>query len=345
MTAIYDPIRDRMVIFGGSTSDDYYGVHNDVWELDLTGPPTWSHLAPGGTLPIPRRSGTAIYDPLRDRMILYGGWDSTENGTASFLGDTWALSFPGNQWAQLSPAGTTPAGRDAPASAIYDPLGDRMVLFGGWSGVAMLGDTEFLTWGGVGTAASVTANSQADPDAVHLQWSVENATGTHAAVYRRDSETEWTSIATVEADASGVVTYDDPSVVAGGQYDYLLLVFSQRGETLDGEALVDVPAVVAGVEPGVRASFALDRVRPNPVVDRFEVSFSLPGGEPARLELLDLNGRRVFAREVGSLGAGSHHLEIGGGRDFSPGMYFLRLEQSGRSLVTRVVMLGGPGAQ
>ena len=80
-------------------------------------------------------------------------------------------------------------------------------------------------------------------------------------------------------------------------------------------------------------------------MDRFEVSFSLPGSEPARLELVDLNGRRVLAREVGSFGAGSHHLEIGGGRDFSPGMYFLRLAQAGRSQVTRVVMLGGPKAQ
>ena len=125
MTAIYDQVRDRMVIFGGSTSDDYYGVHNDVWELDMTGTPTWHHLAPSGPSPIARRSGTAIYDPLRDRMVLYGGWDSTENGTYSFLGDTWALSFPGNQWTQLVPAGTTPAGRDVPAAAIYDRRAQR----------------------------------------------------------------------------------------------------------------------------------------------------------------------------------------------------------------------------
>jgi hypothetical protein len=79
-------------------------------------------------------------------------------------------------------------------------------------------------------------------------------------------------------------------------------------------------------------------VIPNPVVDRFSVSFSLPSAAPARLELIDLSGRRVFSRDVGALGAGSHHLEIDAARSFAPGMYFLRLAQSGRMLSSRVVI-------
>ena len=42
-TAIYDPVRDRMVVFGGW--DGSY--RNDVWVLSLSGTPAWSELSPG----------------------------------------------------------------------------------------------------------------------------------------------------------------------------------------------------------------------------------------------------------------------------------------------------------
>ena len=80
MYAIYDPVRNRMITFGGSTSDEYFGVNNNTWELRLDGTPTWNQLAPTGTLPSARRSGTAIYDPLRDRMVLFGGYAPGTSG-------------------------------------------------------------------------------------------------------------------------------------------------------------------------------------------------------------------------------------------------------------------------
>jgi hypothetical protein len=336
MTSIYDLVRDRMVVFGGSTGGGYYGVHNDTWVLNLhSDTPSWHQLSPSGTLPTARRTMASIYDPLRDRMIVFAGWDGTENGTASFLNDTWALSLTGSpEWTQLLPEGTTPTGRDAMAAA-YDPLGDRMVVFGGWSGLTMLGDTQFLSWGGIGQAANVSASSQADPDVAHVQWDVQNATGSYVGVYRRQSGTPWSSIATAQSNASGTVAFDDPTVTPGEQYAYMLAVSSELGAELGGEAWVDVPTG-ATVSP-TPLTFALHRVRPNPVVGRFVASFALPGAAPARLELLDVAGRRVFSRAVGSLGPGSHTLEMGA-RAFAPGMYFLRLVQSGRSASTRVVV-------
>ena len=102
-TAIYDPVRDRMVVFGGYDG----GYRNDVWALSLAGSPAWSELAPGGTPPSARDAHTAIYDPVRDRMVVFGGYDG-----ASLRNDVWALSLSGSPaWSELAPAGTPPVAR------------------------------------------------------------------------------------------------------------------------------------------------------------------------------------------------------------------------------------------
>jgi hypothetical protein len=127
-TAIYDPLRDRMVVFGGSYYDGTYHYRNDVWALSLGGSPAWSELAPAGTLPSPRSGHTAIYDPLRDRMVVFGGDDG------SLRNDVWALSLAASvTWSELAAAGTLPSPRSE-HTAIYDPVRDRMVVSAGWDG-------------------------------------------------------------------------------------------------------------------------------------------------------------------------------------------------------------------
>lgn len=337
MTSIYDPIRDRMVIFGGSTSDAYFGVRNDTWELDLHDRPTWRKLNPAGPLPAARRSGTAIYDPLRDRMLIYAGWDSGPD-LSDFLGDVWAESFGlSPAWTQLAPAGTNPTGRDA-MSAIYDPFGDRMVVFGGGYGSTMLGDTDFLSFGGEGAAASFASSASSSPALVSVDWDVQNTTGTLAAVYRTANGADWTSVAIVQTDNAGVAHYHDNAVTPGSQYGYQLVVPTQLGEAFGGQTWVTVPT--SDVPPGGSLSFALDPVAPNPAVGRFHASFTLPSADPARLELIDVAGRRIAAREVGSLGPGRHEIALADARQLAAGIYFVRLTQGGRVATRRVAVEG-----
>jgi hypothetical protein len=143
--AIYDPVRDRMVMFGGSNSAGYHdSVVNDVWALSLSGSPAWTQLTPDGTPPIARMGQAGIYDPIRDRMIVFGGDD--DNGT--ILSDTWALSLTGSPtWTKLTPA-DTPQGPRAYHTAVYDPVQDRMVVFGGWNGSVLLNDVWALSLSG-----------------------------------------------------------------------------------------------------------------------------------------------------------------------------------------------------
>ena len=124
-TAIYDPVRDRMMVYGGTSADGPGGV----WALDLANTPAWSELTPEGAGPGTRSGARAIYDPAGDRMLVFGGyvWESDTLGS-----DVWALSLSGvPTWTLLSTRGTPP-NRRTEAAAIYDPVRQRMVVFGGW---------------------------------------------------------------------------------------------------------------------------------------------------------------------------------------------------------------------
>ena len=123
-STIYDPIRDRLVVFGGQS---YAGTSNEVWTFTLAGIPRWQQLLPSGTPPTPRAFHSAIYDSLRDRMIVFGGADAASVAK----NEVWALSFAGNPtWSKLAPTGTPPAPRQW-HSAVYDRARDRMLVFGG----------------------------------------------------------------------------------------------------------------------------------------------------------------------------------------------------------------------
>src|SRR5262245_2395033 len=68
--AVYDAAHDRMVVFGGYSSRD---LVNDVWVLTFSGTPEWTQLAPAGTPPSARRLMSAVYDPVRNRLVVFGG--------------------------------------------------------------------------------------------------------------------------------------------------------------------------------------------------------------------------------------------------------------------------------
>lgn len=95
----------------------------------------------------------------------------------------------------------------------------------------------------------------------------------------------------------------------------------------------------AGADPPP-VELVLRAVGPNPTRGgALTVCFTLPSGTAASLELLDVAGRRIAAREVGSLGAGQHTLDLGEGQHLAPGLYLVRLTQGANTRVKRVVVL------
>ncbi|HYM80339.1 MAG TPA: T9SS type A sorting domain-containing protein [Candidatus Limnocylindria bacterium] len=181
------------------------------------------------------------------------------------------------------------------------------------------------------TAIQVSlAHVSAESDRVQLVWHVAADRPVTTAVYRRTESSDWNVIASPAPNGAGLVEYADRDVAPGSRYGYRLGIDDGQGEVLSGEAWIEVPST---------ARFALQGARPNPTDRDLWIGFSLAGPEPATLELLDIAGRRVRERAVGTLGAGSHLVNLNDGSPLQPGVYVVRLVQGERSLTARVSVI------
>jgi len=88
----------------------------------------------------------------------------------------------------------------------------------------------------------------------------------------------------------------------------------------------------------IAAAFALESSAPNPAHGELALRFTLPDARPATLSLIDVAGRRVATREVGTLGSGHHVVRFADLARLAPGVYLARLEQAGRRASMRVVI-------
>jgi hypothetical protein len=143
----YDPNSNSLIVFGGS--DCSTGYFNDVWVLSNAngevGTPAWTQLTPSGTPPAARESGSVVYDPTNNVLMVYGG-----DAGGSPFGDVWTLSNANGSggtptWTQLSPTGTPPMARTG-QSATYDQTNNRMTVFGGSYSGFTLTDAWVLTF-------------------------------------------------------------------------------------------------------------------------------------------------------------------------------------------------------
>ena len=134
----YDSGRAKVVLFGGYSSvagscgpedsDDC----SDTWEWDGV---AWIRREP--PISPPGRHGTALaYDAARRETVLFGGRWLAANGVRH-LQDTWA--WDGSDWTERA-AASPPSPRFG-HRMVYDPLRQRVVLFGGGDADAAVGDT------------------------------------------------------------------------------------------------------------------------------------------------------------------------------------------------------------
>ena len=88
----YDPITNRLTIFGGY--NDALGYFSDVWVLTnangVGGEPEWIQLAPNGVLPVARITHLVGYSMSSNRMIMAMG--GSDYATDFYLNDVWLLT-------------------------------------------------------------------------------------------------------------------------------------------------------------------------------------------------------------------------------------------------------------
>ena len=85
---------------------------------------------------------------------------------------------------------------------------------------------------------------------------------------------------------------------------------------------------------------ALESPRPNPTrAGAMVMRFTLPKAGAASLAVFDVAGRRLVTREVGSLGAGHHAVDVSAGWRPGAGVYFVRLVQGPSARVRSIVVL------
>ncbi len=391
-SAVYDPVRDQVIVFGGTRrtgpSSSIGASYDDAWALSL-GSMTWAPLMPAGTAPPSRARHQAFYDPIGDRMVVFGGLHYESDYLVTPLRDAWALSLgagsaweplgadapadgagllditrnrllmfgaaePGvwtlpldgaSSWAMLGIPGGPPPRSDM--ALAWDPIADRALLYGGQLGGALIsgsasrGDAWALDFA-AGTPLDVSVVlAVAAPHRVTLEWSAPGSPGLTASLERWTAGTvAWDPIATLTADAGGRLAHEDHTVGAGARYRYRLGVRDRDEVSYYGSVSVAVPPPAPLPSPPEQpAIFALLGATPNPAVSGLVVSFSLPDALPARLELMDVAGRRLVTREVGTLGAGVHVIDLAAGRTIRAGVYLIRLTRDGRSVVSRAVTI------
>jgi hypothetical protein len=163
---------------------------------------------------------------------------------------------------------------------------------------------------------------------VLLSWHTDQQPGATTRLYRRYVPGNWQQMTTLTVDGEGGVSYDDGTAHANAVYDYRLGLLEGGAETFAGAIRVDVAA-----------ANRLTLVGANPTISGMRVAFMLPEPSPARIDVVDVTGRRVYTREVGSMGAGRHEIDLRQER-FTPGIYWVRLVQGERMSSAKIAVLG-----
>lgn len=346
-SAVYDPVGQRMVVFGGHDGSTY---RSDTWALGITDEPTWVQLQPSGAPPLGRYFHTAVYDPVRERMILFGG-----GGASGYFNDTWELALSGDPaWAQLFPSGTAPPARGW-CSSIYDPLRDRIIIFGGyprtndtWE-LALSPSPAWLQLSPASPPSARSGHGALYDRAWDRMLIFGGSTGPNAFLNDVWVLPLWSGLGWVQIVPAG--TPPSPRDKGGFVFDELndqMIVFGGIGPS---GYLNDTWALgwggAASVEPIEMSDspvVPVARSYPNPFEESTTITLDLAEQSLIDLRVIDVSGRLVRRILDGeSVGPGRTSVSWDGrstsGQAVASGMYFYQIEGHGWSALRRVMVV------
>lgn len=119
--------RSRIYVFGGVTAA--FETLNDLWVYDLDSN-RWKELSRNGAPDAPpsRHEAMSGSEPVRGRLLLYGGEHFDPAAGFTVLNDTWEYDLGCGRWQQIRPRPDIEPGRNYAAPAV---LGKYLYLQGG----------------------------------------------------------------------------------------------------------------------------------------------------------------------------------------------------------------------
>lgn len=130
---VYDPVNERLMMFGGMHEGSQAQVFEDTWIFDW-GTESWRPLEVE-LHPPPRMDYGMVYVPELEGFILFGGWN-----TGGWLGDTWLYDCASQTWTELHPV-AAPEARNS-FGFCCDEANGVVVLYGGYTdALPDMGDT------------------------------------------------------------------------------------------------------------------------------------------------------------------------------------------------------------
>ena len=310
----YSPISNRMVMSqgGGSAADcgPYYG---EMWTLDhANGMGTsagWTSWSIPGTPPSDRRDASWAYDPVHNRLLVYGGralCGAVQTDAFVLLN---ADGTPNNYtgWTPLGNAASPSLPGQAGAQAAYDPYYDRLITFGGIKADGTTFSSQVFYLGNtLGDAAGWTQ--------LPLPSTRPSARAFHSMVYSASAK-RW--------------------IVFGGDANGTLMNDVWTLE-LDGDG-----ALVTGIgsDPvSLQKKQLAFSTSPYPNPSSRGMQFSVKAREDTRAQIViyDTLGRRVALLYNGPMTMGEHRFTWSG--DVASGIYFVAARSGESQEVRRVVV-------
>jgi len=176
------------------------------------------------------------------------------------------------------------------------------------------------------------SSAQTTTESVTLAWQAAVSETALAVLYRRVPSGSFTALDSGYVDGSGRYVFTDTTVTSGTRYDYRVGLRLLSGELLTCVTAVDIPAIVI--------KLAIEPIAPNPTRGPMVVAFTPGTTASARVDLLDIAGRKIQTVETGPLVAGQRSfVSLGIGITIKPGLYFVRISQSGKDASKRVAVV------
>lgn len=200
-----------------------------------------------------------------------------------------------------------------------------------WADAGLGASGQFLSSATASRPGPRLLRAVASPGRARITWSDGARGHREYRVERQVGDQGWTGFGTAVAGDSFLVRVDDRTAPEGQRVAYRLVVETDEVLMLFEDVVLEIPRA-----PAVLALHLAQGLRGEPAI---QLALALPRGQEARLELMDVAGRRVAEQSLGGLEPGEHQVRFRLPGRVAAGVYFVRLIQGREVRNAKVIYL------